>query len=222
LTLVGEKNFEKKKKFMPIGTPKVPVIRLYRNSENKIFHKKVFITIREKFQEERILFLCRNIEYPLVNEFIALILLMDIEKESNIYLYINSEDGGPLSAMALYDTMQLSTSKICTMNIGSVGLAASLIMVGGAIPKRVAFPHADFIIHQPYIGYFYGRAKYMEIETEQILQFCKTIEEIFVQKTGQPLHVIQNYMKQVTFMSAEEAKDFGIIDYIAKTTKKSI
>jgi ATP-dependent protease ClpP protease subunit len=117
LTLVGEKNFENKKRFMPIGTPKVSVIRSYRNSKNKISKKKVFITIREKFREERVLFLCRNIEYPMVNEFIALILLMDLEKESNIYLYKNSEDGGPLSAMALYDTIQLSRFDICTMNI---------------------------------------------------------------------------------------------------------
>ena len=191
---------------MPIGTPKVPVIR----SE-----EKVFLTLSELFEEERILFLCRNIEFTFMNELIALILLMDLEDKSNIYIYINSQVGGVLSAMALYDTMQVSSSDVCTMNIGLVGSAASLILVGGAIPKRVAFPHARVLIHQPSTGSFSGTTEKMQVEAEEMFELRNTIAEIYAQKTGQPINVIQNDLERDTFMSATEAQDYGIIDHIA-------
>ena len=191
---------------MPIGTPKVPVIR----SE-----ETVFLTLSELFEEERILFLCRNIEFTFMNELIALILLMDLEAESNIYIYINSHVGGVLSAMALYDTMQVSSSDVCTMNIGFVGSAASLILVGGAIPKRVAFPHARVLIHQPSTGFFSGTTEKMQVEAEEMFELRNTIAEIYGQNTGQPINVIQNDLERDTFMSAKEAQDYHIIDRIA-------
>ena len=150
-----------------------------------------------------------------MNELIALILLMDLEDESNIYIYINSHGGGALSAMALYDIMQVSGSDVCTMNLGLVGSAASLILVGGAIPKRVAFPHARVLIHQPSTDFFSGTTDKILVETEEICEFRNTIAEIYAQKTGQPINVIQNDLERDTFMSAKEAQDYHIIDRIA-------
>ena len=190
---------------MPIGTPKVPVIR----SE-----ETVFVTLSELLQEERILFLCRNIEFPFVNELIALILLMDLENESNIYIYINSHVGGVLPAMALYDTMEFSRYSVSTMNLGLAASAASLILVGGTIRTRLTFPHARVLIHQPSTGYFCGSANEILVEAEEMRELRNEIAEIYAQNTGQPINVIQNDLERDTFMSAKEAQDYGIIDHI--------
>nr|ULQ64188.1 clp protease proteolytic subunit [Bolboschoenus planiculmis] len=197
---------------MPIGTPKVPVHR---------FKKKVFIPLYERLQEDRIIFICKNLEFPLVNRVIGLILYMNAEEDdTDISLYINSHGGGALSAMALYDTMEFISVDICTVDIGLAASAASVILVAGTNPKRLAFPHARIMIHQPSTRYFCGTADFILMETERMSQLRNTIAEIYAQKTGQPINVIQNDLERDTFMSAKEAQDYGIIDRIAIKKKK--
>ena len=201
---------------MPIGTPKVPVIRS---------GKTVFVTLFELLQKKRMLFLCRKIEFPLVNQLIGLILFMEYneidpenedEDESNpcISLLINSKGGGVLAAMALYDTMEFSRYSVSTMNLGLAASAASLILVGGTIRTRLTFPHARVLIHQPSTGYFCGNADEMLVEAEEMCELRNEIAEIYAQNTGQPINVIQNDLERDTFMSATEAQDYGIIDHI--------
>jgi len=204
---------------MPIGTPKIPVIRYYKDSENNDRERTVYITLYEKLVEERVLFLSRDIEFPLVNQLIALLLLMDSEEEKTIVLIINSRGGDALSTMALYDTMQISRSDVCTLNIGLAASGASLILVGGAIPRRTAFLHARVMIHQPSTAHFRAKGDKILLETIEMCDFRSTIAEIYAQKTGQPIDVIQKNLERDNFMSAEEAKDYGIIDHIMQKKK---
>ena len=110
--------------------------------------------------------------------------------------------------MALYDTMQVSGSDVCTMNLGLVASAASLILVGGAISKRVAFPHARVFIHQPSTDYFCGTAEKILMETEEMFELFNTIAKIYAQKTGQSVNIIQNDLERDTFMPATETQDY--------------
>ena len=108
-----------------------------------------------------------------------------------------------------------------TIATGFAVSGASLILAGGTIPKRVAFPHARITIHEPAPYYLIrGSAKEIQVEAEQMFELRNTFAEIYAKKTGQPLDVIQNDLERDTFMSAKEAQDYGIVDRIAKKVLK--
>ena len=110
---------------------------------------------------------------------------------------------------------------MCTIATGLAASGASLILAAGTIPKRVAFPHARIMIHQPATAYFRESAKELKIEADEMFELRKTIAELYAQQTSQPLDVVQNDLERDTFMSAKQAQDYGIVDRIAKE-KKSI
>ena len=104
---------------------------------------------------------------------------------------------------------------MCTIATGLAASGASLILAAGTIPKRVAFPHARIMIHQPATGSFHGSPKELKIEADEMFELRKTIAELYAQQTSQPLDVVQNDLERDTFMSAKQAQDYGIVDRIA-------
>nr|YP_010290881.1 clp protease proteolytic subunit [Gahnia tristis]ULQ66039.1 clp protease proteolytic subunit [Gahnia tristis] len=179
-----------------------------------------FILI-ERLYRERTLFLCKEIKGTIVGQIIALLLYLSSENDTNIFLYINSPGGWVLSAMGIYDTMKSVLPDVCTLAMGLAASAASLILVGGTITKRVAFPHARVMIHQPSTAFFQGTTKRLVLEGEEMFQIRNEIAEIYAQNTGKPISVIQKDLERDTYMSATEAQAYGIVDRIAKLKEQN-
>ena len=197
---------------MPIGVPRIPFRR--RSNDNAIL-----LTIHERLHVERTLFLSRRIEVPLVNRIISLLLYFDLQDDTDVFVYINCKGGEVLPTISLFDVIECLFSDVCTTVTGLAGSGASLILAAGSNPKRVAFPHARIMIHQPAAGSFHGSPKELQIEADEMFELRNTIAELYAQQTGQPIGVVQNHLERDTFMSAKQAQDYGIVDRIAKEKK---
>ena len=199
---------------MPIGVPKV--LCRWRG-------KNIYREVHEKLQMDRILFLYKDLEEEYVDRLISLLLFLDSQDrvDNDILFYINCDGGEAMLALTLYDTLGFLLADVCTLATGLAVLGASLILAGGTISKRVAFPNALIMISQPVTDYVIrGSAKEIQVEAEQMVELRKTFAEIYAQQTGQAIDVVQNDLERDTFMSAEEALDYRIVDRIPK--KKEI
>ncbi|KAJ1688586.1 hypothetical protein LUZ63_019976 [Rhynchospora breviuscula] len=122
--------------------------------------------------------------------------------------------------MAIYDTMTHVFPDVSTLAMGLAASAASLILVGGTITKRLAFPHARVMIHQPSIAHFLGSVTAIALEAEELFKLRKEIADIYAQHTGRPVNQIQEDLERDTYMSAAEAKVYGIVDRIVQKKEK--
>jgi len=175
--------------------------------------------IFSRLLKDRIIFLGAPIDDTVASLFTAqLIFLEHQDPRSDISIYINSPGGEVYSMLAMYDTMQYVKPKINTICIGMAASAASLILAAGTKGKRMALPHSRIMIHQP-SGGASGQATDIEIQAREIKKIREISEEIFHKHTGQPLEKIRKDIERDYFMSAEEAKEYGIIDEIIETEK---
>lgn len=192
---------------MPIGVPSVP----YRLPGSQY---ERWISIYDRLYQERIIFIGRDIDDELANTIIAVMLYLDSEDPGkDIYLYINSPGGVVTSGMAIYDTMQHIKSDVVTICVGLAASMGSFLLAAGTKGKRLALPHTRVMIHQP-SGGTRGQASDIEIEAREILRIRRQLNEIYANKTGQPLEKIEKDMDRDFFMSAAEAKEYGIIDRV--------
>ena len=142
--------------------------------------------------------------------------LLFLESENpakDISFYINSPGGVVSAGLAIYDTMQYIRSPVSTLCIGQAASMGSLLLCAGAKDKRYVTPNARVMIHQP-SGGAQGQATDIEIQAREILTLRKRLNEIYVKHTGQELSVIEAKLERDTFMSAEEARDFGLVDQV--------
>jgi len=192
---------------MPIGVPKVP----YRLPGEQYTQ---WIDIYNRLYRERIIFLGRDVDDELANQIIAVMLYLDSEDPGkDIYLYINSPGGMVTSGMAIYDTMQHIKSDVVTICVGLAASMGSFLLAAGTKGKRLALPHSRIMIHQP-SGGTRGQATDIEIEAREILRIRHQLNNIYAERTGQPLAKIEKDMDRDFFMSAEEAKEYGLIDRV--------
>jgi len=148
------------------------------------------------------------------NIIIAQLLFLEADNaERDIYLYINSPGGVISSALAIYDTMQHIQAPVNTICMGMAASAGSFLLVAGEKGKRSALPNARIMMHQP-SGGAQGTAADIEIIAKEILYARHKLNELYAEHTGQPLDTIERDMDRDTFMSAEEAKEYGIIDKV--------
>jgi ATP-dependent Clp protease protease subunit len=182
--------------------------------------------IYSRMLKERIIFLTGEVEDHMSTLIVAQLLFLESENpEKDIFMYINSPGGVVTAGMSIYDTMQYIKPKIATLCIGQACSMGSLLLTAGADGKRYATPNARVMIHQP-SGGFRGQASDIEIHAKEILALRKRLNEIYVKHTGQKIGVIEKAMDRDNFMSAAEAKKFGLIDEIvanrdeAEGTKK--
>nr|YP_010291628.1 clp protease proteolytic subunit [Scleria parvula]ULQ67635.1 clp protease proteolytic subunit [Scleria parvula] len=194
---------------MSIGIPKVPFLR--RGDK-----KKTWLDIYERLYRERAIFLCKELEGINTNQIIALLIYLNLESYDDIFLYINSPGGSALGGMMIYDTIQMIVADVSTFAIGLAASAASLILVGGTITKRIAFPHARVLIHQPSTSYFSGSVEEIVLEAEEMFRIRNEIADMYAQSTGKPVSVIQKDLEIDTFMSATQAKVYCIVDHITR------
>ena len=175
--------------------------------------------IYSRLLKDRIIFLGGPIEDVTANIVIAQLLFLEAENpDKDIHLYINSPGGVVTAGMAIYDTMQYIKPDVSTIRVGSAASMASVLLTAGARGKRFALPHSQIMIHQP-LGGVQGQATEIEIHAREILRMRKELNGLLSQHTGQPLDVIQKDTERDNFMTAEEAKAYGLIDEILTRPK---
>ena len=169
---------------------------------------------------DRIVFLGSPINDDVANIIIAQLLFLDADNpDRDIYLYINSPGGVVSSGMAIYDTMQFLRAPVNTICMGMAASMGSFLLAAGTRGKRSALPHARIMIHQP-SGGAQGTASDIEIQAREILYLRSKINSLYSLHTGQPVETIERDMDRDRFMSAEEAKAYGLIDsVIAKVSQ---
>jgi ATP-dependent Clp protease protease subunit len=163
---------------------------------------------------DRIIFLGTPIDDDVANIIIAQLLFLEADNaERDIYLYINSPGGVISSALAIYDTMQHIQAPVNTICMGMAASAGSFLLVAGEKEKRSALPNARIMMHQP-SGGAQGTAADIEIIAKEILYARQKLNELYAKHTGQTIESIARDMDRDTFLSAEEAKEYGIIDKV--------
>jgi ATP-dependent Clp protease protease subunit len=164
--------------------------------------------------ENRIVFLIGEISYARAAEVIMKVLYLENQKRNTeISLYINSPGGTVDDTMAIYDTMQFVTSPISTFCIGRAQSGGAIILAAGTKGKRFALPHAKIMLHQPWGG-VYGQAADIKIQAEEILKAKKMMNEILSKHSGQAVEKIAAETERDRYMTAEEAKQYGLIDEV--------
>ncbi|MDG2941763.1 ATP-dependent Clp endopeptidase proteolytic subunit ClpP [Exercitatus varius] len=170
--------------------------------------------IYSRLLKERVIFLSGEVEDNMANLIVAQLLFLESEDpDKDINLYINSPGGSVTAGMAIYDTMQFIKSDIRTLCIGQACSMGAFLLAGGAAGKRAALPHARVMIHQP-LGGFRGQASDIQIHAQEILKIKHTLNERLAFHSGQPLEQIEKDTDRDNFMSAEEAKNYGLIDSV--------
>jgi ATP-dependent Clp protease protease subunit len=170
--------------------------------------------IYSRLLNERIIFLGTPIDDQIANLIVAQLLHLESEDpDKDISIYVNSPGGSVYSGLAIYDTMQFIRPDIQTICVGIAMSMGALILSGGAEGKRMALPNAKILIHQVSSG-FQGQATDIEIQAREIIGIKRRLEEIIARHTGQELEKVSKDMERDYFMSAEESRDYGIIDQV--------
>lgn len=192
---------------MPIGVPKVP----YKMPGDPYTQ---WIDIYNRLYRERIIFLGKEVDDEIANQIVAVMLYLDSEDPTkDIRLYINSPGGSVTAGMAIFDTMQHIKSDVTTICVGLAASMGSFLLMAGTKGKRFALPHSRIMIHQP-MGGTRGQATDIEIEAREIVRIKKQLNLEYATRTGQPIEKIERDMDRDYFLSAEEAKNYGLIDRV--------
>jgi len=170
--------------------------------------------IYSRLLKERVIFLVGQVEDYMANLIVAQLLFLESENpDKEISLYINSPGGSVTAGMAIYDTMQFVKPQVNTVCIGQAASMGALLLAAGAEGGRFALPYARIMIHQP-LGGYQGQATDIDIHAKEILRIREEMNEIMAKHTGQKLKKVQGDTERDNFMSAEEAKDYGLVDQV--------
>ena len=176
--------------------------------------------IYSRLLKDRIIMLGGPIDDQVANSVIAQLLFLDAQDpEKDIYLYINSPGGSVTAGLAIFDTMNFIKADVQTIAIGLAASMGSFLLAAGVKGKRYALPNAEIMIHQP-LGGAQGQATEIEIAARRILKTKDRLNRILVERTGQDMDVIERDTDRDFFMTAEEAKDYGLVDEIMDNSEK--
>ena len=192
---------------MPVGVPCVDVSPPEEEEEE-------WSDLYAELYEDRVLFLGESLEDELTNQLMFSLMFLSIdEPDEEIFFYINSPGGSITCGMALYDTFRTIDAPVSTICVGTASSMASLLLAGGEYGKRIALPHSRIMIHQPEGGNE-GQADEVLSESEEVLRIRQEIGTLYARRTGQSLMQIARDMDRDQFMSAREAKEYGLVDYV--------
>ncbi len=170
--------------------------------------------IYSRLLKERVIFCVGPVEDHMANLIVAQLLYLESENpDKDIHLYINSPGGSVTAGMAIYDTMQFVRPAISTMCIGQAASMGAVLLAGGEKGKRFCLPNSRVMIHQP-LGGFQGQASDIEIHAREILLIREKLNKILAYHTGQSLETIGEDTERDNFMSAEESKEYGLVDEV--------
>ena len=194
----------------------VPVVVEQTNRGERSFD------IYSRLLKERIVFLGTPIDDNVANLVMAQLLHLESEEpEKDIHLYINSPGGDVSSTFAIYDTMQYVRPDVSTICMGQAASGAAVLLAAGTTGKRYALPHSRVLIHQPH-GQAGGQAVDIEIQAKEILRYRALVDEVLAQHTGQPLDKVKKDTDRDFIMTAEQAKDYGVIDEVISSRKTQV
>ena len=177
--------------------------------------------IYSRLLKDRIIFLGSDVNEASANSIVAQILLLqEQDAKKDIFLYINSPGGSVYDALAIYDTIQFVTNDVQTVGIGVQASAAAFLLSSGTKGKRFILPNATVMIHQPSSG-TRGKVTDQEIDLRESLRIKKLLEEIMAKNTGQKVEKIHEDMERDKWLTAEEAKKYGIVDAVITTPPKA-
>jgi ATP-dependent Clp protease protease subunit len=170
--------------------------------------------IYSRLLKERVVFIVGNIEDHMANLIVAQLLYLESENpDKDISIYINSPGGAVTAGLAIYDTMQFIKPDISTLCIGQAASMGAVLLAGGAKNKRYCLPHSRMMIHQP-LGGYQGQATDIDIHAREILKVRDQLNKLLANHTGQTIETIDNDTERDNFMSADEAKEYGLIDEV--------
>ena len=170
--------------------------------------------IYSRLLKERIIFLSDEVNDVTASLVVAQLLFLDAEDPGkDIFLYINSPGGSVTAGMAIYDTMQYIKSDVSTICVGMAASMGAFLLAAGAKGKRYALPNSTVMIHQP-LGGAQGQASDIKIHAEYILKIKDKLNKILSQRTGKPLEQIEKDTDRDNFLSADEAKEYGLVDEV--------
>ncbi len=188
--------------------PSVPFVVEQHGREERVFD------IYSRLLKDRIIFLLGEVDDESANLIVAQLLYLQFEDpKADIHLYINSPGGSVTAGMSIYDTMRYITCDVQTYCIGIAASMAATLLAAGTKGKRNILPHGEVMIHQV-LGGFRGQATDIEIRTRHLLRTKRGMNEILAQLTGQPLERVEKDTDRDNFMSAREAKEYGLVDNI--------
>jgi ATP-dependent Clp protease protease subunit len=172
--------------------------------------------IYSRLLKDRIIFLGSAIDDHVANSIVAQLLFLTAENsEKDIFLYINSPGGSTSAGFAIYDTMQYIKPDVQTICTGLAASMGAVLLLAGEKGKRSALPNSEIMIHQP-LGGAQGQASDIEISARRIIQTRKLINQVISERTGQPFEKVEKDTERDYFMSASEAKEYGLIDQVVE------
>lgn len=175
--------------------------------------------IYSRLLKERVIFLVGPVEDNVANLVVAQMLFLESENpDKDIHLYINSPGGSVSAGLSIYDTMQFIKPDVSTMCVGQAASMGAVLLAGGAPGKRQSLPNSRILIHQP-LGGFQGQAADIDIHAREILRVRDTLNEILVRHTGQTVEKIRQDSDRDYFMTAQEAKDYHLIDEVLESRR---
>lgn len=180
--------------------------------------------IYSRLLKDRIIFLGGAIDDDVSNLVVAQMLFLEADDpEKDINLYINSPGGSITAGMAIYDTMQYIRSDVRTICIGMAASMGAFLLAAGTKGKRVSLPNSEVLIHQPLIGGhgLSGQATEIEIHTKHLLRTRAKMNKILAEKTGQPLEKIEKDTERDYYMTADEAKEYGLVDQVLEKSEQT-
>lgn len=170
--------------------------------------------IYSRMLRERVVFLVGEVNDQTANLVVAQLLFLEADNpDKDISLYINSPGGSVSAGLAIFDTMQFIKPDVSTLCMGMAASMGSFLLMAGAKGKRFALPNSEIMIHQP-SGGAHGQATDIEIHARHILQTREKLNRIYSERTGQPVEKIAADMERDRYMSAQEAKDYGLVDQV--------
>jgi ATP-dependent Clp protease protease subunit len=188
--------------------PLVPIVVESRGREERAYD------IYSRLLKDRIIFLQGVVQDDMANLIVAQMLYLQFEDpKRDIHLYVNSPGGSVTAGMAIYDTMQFVTCDVATYCMGQAASMGAMLLTAGTKGKRFALPHARVMIHQPLAG-TEGTTEEILIHAKEFLRTKKTLNQLLAKHAGQPLETIEKGTDRDNFMSAAEARDFGLIDKV--------
>ncbi len=183
-------------------------------SAHRDYQRQRQMTLGDLLLENRIILLQGEIYDGNANELVMKLLYLQSEnRRKDIHFYINSPGGSVTATMAIYDTMQILSCPVATYCVGLAASGGAVLLAGGAVGKRFSLPHAKVMIHQPY-GQVGGQVSDIEIQADEIIKTRAVLNEILASHTGQPIERIAQDTDRDRYLTATEAKDYGLVDDI--------
>nr|YP_010043238.1 clp protease proteolytic subunit protein [Corydalis shensiana]QPC56998.1 clp protease proteolytic subunit protein [Corydalis shensiana] len=197
---------------MPVGIPKVPFL-IPEDEE------ATWVDIYNRLHRERALFLCQKLDFEITNTLVGLVVFLSRDdKTRNQFLFIHCIGGWAICGMGLFDMMRYVPPHVYTLAIGSAYSIGSLVVSGGEVCERIAYPNARVMIHQPASSYIGPEVGVLYMEGDEFKSIYKNVLNIYKQTTGQSLHVLQLDMIRDFFMTPAEAQIHGIVDCVGVQT----